>query len=295
MAILVNKDTRVMVQGITGREGAFHALQCRNYGTQVVAGVSPGKGGRNVEGIPVFDTATQAVRETGANCSLIFVPPLAAVDAIAEAFDSGISLVVCITEGIPVKDMMLLKQHIVREHRDVTLIGPNCPGVITPGEAKVGILPGHIFCRGPVGIVSRSGTLTYEAAYQLTQMGIGQSTAVGIGGDPVNCFAHRDAVALFVADPETEAILLIGEIGGSAEEEVAAYVIAAQVKKPILAYVAGITAPPGRRMGHAGAIISGGRGTAQEKMAALRQAGIQVIENPAFIGEEMAKLIHQQA
>ena len=291
MAILVNKESRLMIQGITGREGSFHALQCRDYGTKVVAGVSPGKGGQSVEGIPVFSTAAQAVRETGANCSLIFVPPLAAVDAIAEAFDSGISLVVCITEGIPVKDMMLLKRRIEREHKGAILIGPNCPGVITPGEAKVGILPSHIFRRGPVGIVSRSGTLTYEAAYQLTQMGIGQSTAVGIGGDPVNCFSHRDAVALFAADSETEVILLIGEIGGTAEEDVAAYV-ASGVKKPVVAYVAGITAPPGRRMGHAGAIIAGGKGTAQEKMTALRQAGITVIENPAFIGEEIAKLLH---
>lgn len=290
MAILVNKDTRLMVQGITGREGLFHALQCRAYGTKVVAGVSPGKGGQNVEGIPVFTTAAQAVRQTGANCSLVFVPPLAAADAIAEAFDSGISLVVCITEGIPIKDMMLLKRRIAREYAGATLIGPNCPGIITPGEAKVGILPGHIFRRGPVGIISRSGTLTYEAAYQLTQKGIGQSTAVGIGGDPVNCFSHRDAMALFAADSETEVILLIGEIGGTAEEDAAAYV-AAKVKKPVVAYVAGITAPPGRRMGHAGAIIAGGRGTAQEKMTALRQAGVKVIENPAFIGEEINKLL----
>jgi succinyl-CoA synthetase alpha subunit len=290
MAILVDKDTRVVVQGITGKEGSFHALQCKAYGTQVVAGVTPGKGGQKVEDIPVFNTVEEAVKETSANCSLIFVPPAFAADAIVEALDAGIELIVCITEGIPVRDMLKVKHYMLRNYPKAKLIGPNCPGVITPGEAKVGIMPGHIFKRGTIGIVSRSGTLTYEASYQLTRYGLGQSTAVGIGGDPVHGLSHKDVIAMFNEDPETEAILMIGEIGGTAEEEAAEY-IKQFVKKPVFAYVAGITAPPGRRMGHAGAIITGGKGTAQAKMSALRDAGVHVIENPAFIGKTVAEVL----
>jgi len=284
MAILVNSQTKVVVQGITGKEGSFHAIQCKAYGTKVVAGVTPGKAGQEVDGIPVFNTVEEAVRETGANCSLIFVPPPFAADAIVEALDSGIELVVCITEGIPVKDMLMVKHYMIKNYPNAKLIGPNCPGVITPGEAKVGIMPGHIFQRGTIGIVSRSGTLTYEASYQLTRYGLGQSTAVGIGGDPVHGLSFKDVIAMFNEDEETKAILMIGEIGGTAEEEAAEF-IKAHVKKPVFAYIAGITAPPGRRMGHAGAIISGGKGTAQAKMSALRDAGVHVIENPAFIGK----------
>jgi len=290
MAILVDKNTRVVVQGITGKEGSFHALQCKAYGTQVVAGVTPGKGGQKVEDIPVFNTVESAVKETSANCSLIFVPPAFAADAIVEALDAGIELVVCITEGIPVRDMLKVKHYMLRNYPKAKLIGPNCPGVITPGEAKVGIMPGHIFKRGTIGIVSRSGTLTYEASHQLTRYGLGQSTAVGIGGDPVHGLSHKDVIAMFNEDPETEAILMIGEIGGTAEEEAAEY-IKQFVKKPVFAYIAGITAPPGRRMGHAGAIITGGKGTAQAKMSALRDAGVHVIENPAFIGKRMAEVL----
>ncbi len=290
MAILVSKYTKVVVQGITGKEGSFHALQCRAYGTQVVAGVTPGKGGQKVDDIPVFNTVEEAVRETSANCSLIFVPPAFAADAIVEALDSGIELVVCITEGIPARDMLKAKHYMLRNYPRAKLIGPNCPGVITPGEAKVGIMPGHIFKRGTVGIVSRSGTLTYEASHQLTRYGFGQSTAVGIGGDPVHGLSHKDVVAMFNEDSETEAILMIGEIGGTAEEEAAEY-IKQCVKKPVFAYIAGITAPPGRRMGHAGAIITGGKGTAQAKMSALRDAGVYVIENPAFIGKMVAEVL----
>lgn len=289
MAILVDKNTRVVVQGITGKEGSFHALQCKAYGTQVVAGVTPGKGGQKVEDIPVFNTVESAVKETSANCSLIFVPPAFAADAIVEALDAGIELVVCITEGIPVRDMLKVKHYMLRNYPKAKLIGPNCPGVITPGEAKVGIMPGHIFKRGTIGIVSRSGTLTYEASHQLTRYGLGQSTAVGIGGDPVHGLSHKDAIAMFNEDLETEAILMIGEIGGTAEEEAAEY-IKQFVKKPVFAYIAGITAPPGRRMGHAGAIITGGKGTAQAKMSALRDAGVHVIENPAFIGKTVAEV-----
>jgi len=290
MAVLVNKDTKVVVQGITGKEGSFHAVQCKEYGTKVVAGVTPGKGGQSVDGIPVFNTVEEAVKETGANCSLIFVPAPFAADAIVEAMDSGIEVIVCITEGIPVKDMMMVKDYMRKNYPNVKLIGPNCPGVITPGEAKVGIMPGHVFKRGKVGIVSRSGTLTYEAAYQLTRLGIGQTTAVGIGGDPVHGLSHRDVIELFNNDPETEAILMIGEIGGTAEEEAAEY-IAEHVRKPVFAYIAGITAPPGRRMGHAGAIIMGGRGTAQAKMKALEEAGAVVIDNPARIGEAIKEAL----
>lgn len=290
MAILVDKNTRVVVQGITGKEGSFHALQCKAYGTQVVAGVTPGKGGQKVEDIPVFNTVESAVKETSANCSLIFVPPAFAADAIVEALDAGIELVVCITEGIPVRDMLKVKHYMLRNYPKAKLIGPNCPGVITPGEAKVGIMPGHIFKRGTIGIVSRSGTLTYEASHQLTRYGLGQSTAVGIGGDPVHGLSHKDVIAMFNEDPETEAILMIGEIGGTAEEEASEY-IKLFVKKPVFAYIAGITAPPGRRMGHAGAIITGGKGTAQAKMSALRDAGVHVIENPAFIGKTVAEVL----
>lgn len=290
MAILVDKNTRVVVQGITGKEGSFHALQCKAYGTQVVAGVTPSKGGQKVEDIPVFNTVESAVKETSANCSLIFVPPAFAADAIVEALDAGIELVVCITEGIPVRDMLKVKHYMLRNYPKAKLIGPNCPGVITPGEAKVGIMPGHIFKRGTIGIVSRSGTLTYEASHQLTRYGLGQSTAVGIGGDPVHGLSHKDVIAMFNEDPETEAILMIGEIGGTVEEEAAEY-IKQFVKKPVFAYIAGITAPPGRRMGHAGAIITGGKGTAQAKMSALRDAGVHVIENPAFIGKTVAEVL----
>jgi len=290
MAILVDKNTRVVVQGITGKEGSFHALQCKAYGTQVVAGVTPGKGGQKVEDIPVFNTVESAVKETSANCSLIFVPPAFAADAIVEALDAGIELIVCITEGIPVRDMLKVKHYMLRNYPKAKLIGPNCPGVITPGEAKVGIMPGHIFKRGTIGIVSRSGTLTYEASHQLTRYGLGQSTAVGIGGDPVHGLSHKDVIAMFNEDSETEAILMIGEIGGTAEEEAAEY-IKQFVKKPVFAYIAGITAPPGRRMGHAGAIITGGKGTAQAKMSALRDAGVHVIENPAFIGKTVAEVL----
>jgi succinyl-CoA synthetase alpha subunit len=290
MAILVDKNTRVVVQGITGKEGSFHALQCKAYGTQVVAGVTPGKGGQKVDDIPVFNTVEEAVKETSANCSLIFVPPAFAADAIVEALDAGIELIVCITEGIPVRDMLKVKHYMLRNYPKAKLIGPNCPGVITPGEAKVGIMPGHIFKRGTIGIVSRSGTLTYEASYQLTRYGLGQSTAVGIGGDPVHGLSHKDVIAMFNEDPETEAILMIGEIGGTAEEEAAEY-IRQFVKKPVFAYIAGITAPPGRRMGHAGAIITSGKGTAQAKMSALRDAGVHVIENPAFIGKTIAEVL----
>jgi len=290
MAILVDKDTKVVVQGITGKEGSFHAKQCKEYGTKVVAGVTPGKGGMEVEGIPVFNTVKEAVEETGANCSLIFVPAPFAADAIVEALDAGIELVVCITEGIPVKDMMMVKDYMLKNYPNAKLIGPNCPGVITPGEAKVGIMPGHIFKRGKIGIVSRSGTLTYEAAYQLTKYGLGQSTAVGIGGDPVHGLTHRDVIEMFNKDPETEAILMIGEIGGTEEEEAAEY-IEKEVDKPVFAYIAGITAPPGKRMGHAGAIIMGGKGTAKAKMEALEKAGAYVIDNPAKIGETVAKIL----
>jgi succinyl-CoA synthetase alpha subunit len=290
MAILVDKNTRVVVQGITGKEGSFHALQCKAYGTQVVAGVTPGKGGQKVEDIPVFNTVEEAVKETSANCSLIFVPPAFAADAMVEALDAGIELIVCITEGIPVRDMLKVKHYMLRNYPKAKLIGPNCPGVTTPGEAKVGIMPGHIFKRGTIGIVSRSGTLTYEASHQLTRYGLGQSTAVGIGGDPVHGLSHKDVIAMFNEDTETEAILMIGEIGGTAEEEAAEY-IKQFVKKPVFAYIAGITAPPGRRMGHAGAIITCGKGTAQAKMSALRDAGVHVIENPAFIGKTVAEVL----
>ncbi|RUM57692.1 MAG: succinate--CoA ligase subunit alpha [Persephonella sp.] len=290
MAVLVNKDTKVIVQGITGREGSFHATQCKAYGTQVVGGVTPGKGGQDVEGIPVFNSVKEAVDNTGADCSLIFVPPPFAADAIVEAADAGVKTIICITEGIPVNDMIPVKNYLKTYYPDTVLIGPNCPGVITPEEAKIGIMPGHIFKRGKVGIVSRSGTLTYEAAYQLTQRGIGQSTAVGIGGDPVPGTVFADVLKWFQDDPETEAIVLIGEIGGTAEEEAAEF-IKEYVNKPVIAYIAGVTAPPGKRMGHAGAIISGGKGTADEKYRALENAGAITVKNPSIIGETVEKAL----
>lgn len=284
MSVLVGKDTRLVVQGFTGSEGSFHAGQMMEYGTNVIGGVTPSKGGQTHLDRPVFNTVAEAVEKEGANTSVIFVPPAFAADAITEAAFAGIKVIIAITEGIPVKDMIVAKQ-IVKSHGAV-LIGPNCPGVITPGEAKIGIMPGNIFTPGNVGLISRSGTLTYEAVDQLTKVGLGQSTAIGIGGDPVIGTTHLDAVKLFQDDPDTESIVLIGEIGGSAEEEAAAY-IKDHVTKPVVAFIAGSTAPPGRRMGHAGAIISGGKGTAQDKKKALADAGITVVESPADIGETL--------
>ena len=288
MSVLVDENTRLIVQGITGKEGTFHAKGCAEYGTKVVGGVTPGKGGTVHEGWPVFDTVAHAVEKTGANATVIFVPPPFAADAILEAEDAGLPLIICITEGIPTNDMV--KVWSVVSKSKSRLIGPNCPGVISPGKAKIGIMPGRIHKQGSVGIVSRSGTLTYEAVYQLTQRGIGQSTAIGIGGDPIIGTTHVDALKLLNEDPGTESIILIGEIGGTAEEAAAAYV-KAHVKKPVVGFIAGQTAPPGRRMGHAGAIISGGQGTAADKMKALTEAGIHVVQSPAAIGETLAKVI----
>jgi succinyl-CoA synthetase alpha subunit len=300
MAIWVNGDTRLVVQGITGKEGTFHALACREYGTRVVAGVTPGKGGTTVgspegsggserrEGIPVYDSVAEARAATDCNASMIFVPPPFAADAIMESAAAGIALTVCITEGIPVSDMLRVKAFLA-DH-PTRLVGPNCPGVISPGMAKIGIMPGHIHRPGGVGIISRSGTLTYEAVWQLTNLGLGQSTCVGIGGDPINGTSFIDVLQAFAADPETVGIVMIGEIGGSAEEEAAAW-IAAHYDRPVVGFIAGRTAPPGRRMGHAGAIVAGGRGTAAEKMAAMRAAGLHVVESPAKLGEAMARAL----
>ena len=288
MSVLVSQATRVVVQGITGREGAFHAARCKEYGTTVVGGVTPGKGGTTHVGFPVWNTVTEAVEAEAADCALIFVPPFAAADAIMESATAGVPLVVCITEGIPVADMVRVKHYLAE--KPTRLVGPNCPGVITPGAAKVGIMPGHIHTPGPVGVVSRSGTLTYEVVGQLTSRGIGQSSCVGIGGDPVNGTSFVDVLSLFADDPATEAIMLIGEIGGTAEEDAAAF-IQSRVTKPVVAFVCGQTAPPGRRMGHAGAIIAGGKGTAAEKMAALAKAGATLVRSPADMGATVAKVL----
>ena len=288
MAILVDKNTRLAVQGITGKEGSFHAQQCREYGTNIVAGITPGKGGAVHEGTPIFNTVEEAVEKEGANASVIFVPPPFAADAILEAVAAGVELVICITEGIPTIDMVRVMSVIARSGS--RLIGPNCPGIISPGKCKIGIMPGSIFREGSVGVVSRSGTLTYEAVHQLSERNIGQSTCIGIGGDPVIGTNFIDALSLFNQDPETEAIVMVGEIGGSAEEEASKF-IKENVKKPVVGFIAGRTAPPGRRMGHAGAIISGGKGTAEEKIETMRQFGIHVVLSPAEIGEAMAKLI----
>ena len=291
MSVLVDNKTRVVVQGLTGREGSFHAGQMLEYGTKVVAGVTPGKGGTKHLSVPVFDTVEQAVRATGANASVVFVPPAFAADAVMEAADAGLPLVVCITEGIPTLDMV--KVSAVLAARGTRLIGPNCPGIISPGQCKIGIMPGFIHQRGPVGLVSRSGTLTYEAVAQLTALGLGQSTCIGIGGDPIIGTSFTDAVRLFNDDPETRAIVLIGEIGGAAEEQAAAF-IKKHVRKPVVGFIAGRTAPPGRRMGHAGAIIAGGTGTAKEKIAALRKAGVTVAESPAEIGATVAAVLKKK-
>src|ERR1043165_7368611 len=292
LSVLVDKNTRLVVQGITGKEGTFHTLQMVDYGTNVVGGVTPGKGGTTHEGIPVFNTVADAVRETGANASVIYVPPAFAADAIMEAADSGIPVVVCITEGIPVADMVKAKEFL--RDKQTRLIGPNCPGIISPGKCKIGIMPGHIHKEGRIGVVSRSGTLTYEAVGQLTALGLGQSTAIGIGGDPIIGTTHLQALALFQDDPETEAIVMIGAIGGTAEEEAAAFA-KDNVTKPIVAFIAGQPAPPGRRMGHAGAIIAGGKGTAAEKMKALEEAGIRVVRSPADIGQAMKDALGSRA
>jgi succinyl-CoA synthetase alpha subunit len=288
MSILVNKDSKVIVQGITGSAGLFHATQCREYGTQVVGGVTPGKGGTEVDGFPVFDTVEDARRITGANTSLIFVPAAFAMDSMIEAIDAGVELVICITEGVPTLDMVKVKKYM--QDKDVGLIGPNCPGVMTPGEAKVGIMPGYIHTPGRVGIISRSGTLTYEAVWQLSELGIGQSTSVGIGGDPIIGSTFIDILELFNQDDDTDAIILIGEIGGSAEEEAAEY-IKKNIEKPVVAFIAGATAPKGKRMGHAGAIISGSSGSAMDKVAALESAGVKVCPSPAEMGETLKEAI----
>ena len=288
MSILVNKQTRVLTQGITGATGQFHTKACKEYGTQMVAGVTPGKGGTVFEGIPIFDSVERAVRETGADASVIYVPPPFAADAILEAADAGIPLIICITEGVPVRDMVKVKCYL--EGRSSQLLGPNCPGTITPGECKIGIMPGHIHKAGTIGVVSRSGTLTYEAVDQLTRLGMGQSTCVGIGGDPVHGFEFIDVLKMFNQDSGTSAVVMIGEIGGSAEEEAAAW-IKLNMKKPVVGFIAGQTAPPGKRMGHAGAIISGGKGTAKEKIEAMKSAGIRLAPSPATIGRTLQEAI----
>lgn len=290
MSILVNKSTRVIVQGITGKEGSFHAHACREYGTQIVGGVTPGKGGTDFEGVPVFNTVEEAIRKAAPQVSMIFVPPAFAADAILEAASAGIELIVCITEGIPVMDMVRVKRFLAG--KPCRLIGPNCPGIITPDECKIGIMPGFIHKKGKVGVISRSGTLTYEAVWQLTRRGLGESTCVGIGGDPIHGMTFVDLLELFQSDPETEAIVLIGEIGGDAEERAARY-ISEHVAKPVVAFIAGSTAPPGRRMGHAGAIISGGKGSAEDKISALEAAGVAVTRNPALIGETVEKSLRR--
>ena len=287
MSILIDKNTKVITQGITGATGLFHAQGARDYGTQMVGGVTPGKGGTTIDGFPVFDTVKEAIEKTGATASVIYVPPPFAADSIMEAVDAGLDLVCCITEGIPVLDMVKVK-HFMRGKK-TRLIGPNCPGVITPGACKIGIMPGYIHKPGRVGVVSRSGTLTYEAVWQLTCLGMGQSTCVGIGGDPVNGTNHLDVLRLFQADPNTDAVIMIGEIGGTSEEEAARFV-KDYMTKPVAAYIAGVTAPPGKRMGHAGAIISGGKGTATEKVAILRECGISVADSPAEIAQALLKV-----
>ena len=284
MSILVNSETRVLTQGITGATGQFHTRTCKEYGTQMVAGVTPGRGGTSFEDIPVFDSVEEAVRETAANASVIYVPPPFAADAIMESADAGVPLVICITEGVPVQDMMRVKRYL--KDRGTVLVGPNCPGVITPGECKIGIMPGHIHKRGSIGVISRSGTLTYEAVDQLTRLGMGQSTCVGIGGDPIRGLNFIDVLGRFNEDDETDAVVLIGEIGGSAEQDAADW-IRAHMKKPVVGFIVGQTAPPGKRMGHAGAIISGGKGTAAEKVEALRGAGVHMAPSPADIGQTM--------
>jgi succinyl-CoA synthetase alpha subunit len=288
MAVLIDKSTRLVVQGLTGREGTFHAKQAAAYGTTVVGGVTPGKGGTTHEGWPVFNTVHDGVKATGANASVIFVPPPFAADAVMEAADAGLALAVCITEGVPTLDMM--RAFTFLKARAMRLVGPNCPGLISPGKAKAGIIPGHICKEGRIGIVSKSGTLTYEAVHQLTRLGLGQSTCIGIGGDPLIGTSHIDALKLFADDPDTDAVVMIGEIGGTAEEEAAAW-ISAHFKKPVVAFIAGQTAPPGRRMGHAGAIIAGGTGTAAEKMAALTRAGVKVVKSPADMGTGIKEVL----
>ena len=288
MSVLIDNNTKLLVQGITGSQGMLHTRGCRDYGTNIVAGVTPGKGGQDFEGVPIYNTVQEAVKATGANASMIFVPPPFAADAIMEAADAEIPLIVAITEGVPVLDMVSAVSFVYQ--KGSRLIGPNCPGIITPGQIKIGIMPGSIHKTGPVGVVSRSGTLTYEAVGQLTRVGLGQSTCIGIGGDPVNGTNFIDCLKLFQEDPQTEAIVMIGEIGGDAEEQAAAYA-KENVSKPIVSFIAGQTAPPGRRMGHAGAIISGGRGTAAEKMSALQEAGIHVVKTPAEIGEKMLEAL----
>jgi succinyl-CoA synthetase alpha subunit len=288
MSILVDEKTRVVVQGITGNEGLFHTRQMVEYGTKVVAGVTPGKGGQKIEGIPVFNSVMEAVQKTGANGSAIFVPPAFAADAIMEAADSGVSVVVCLTEGIPTLDMVMVRKYL--KEKGTKLIGPNTPGIISPGKCKIGVMAGYIHRQGTVGIMSRSGTLTYEVVDQLTKKGIGQSTCVGIGGDQIIGLNYVDLLELFQEDPDTEALIMIGEIGGTTEEEAAQF-IEKHVKKPVVAFIAGLTAPPGRRMGHAGAIISGGKGTAGEKMEALEKAGVKVVRNPALVGSELSTLL----
>ena len=291
MSILVNKSTRLMVQGITGKEGSFHTSACMEYGTNIVAGVTPGKGGMDFEGVPVFNTVGEAIEAAKPYVSMVFVPPAFAADAIMESVEAGIPLIVCITEGIPVNDMVNVKRFMVGKKS--RLIGPNCPGIITPEECKIGIMPGFIHKKGRIGVISRSGTLTYEAVWQVTKTGLGESTCIGIGGDPVNGTNFIDLLGMFEKDNETDAMVMIGEIGGDAEERAAEF-IKSDISKPVIGFIAGITAPPGRRMGHAGAIISGGKGTASEKMAAMEKAGIHVVRNPALIGQTVVEVLKKR-